>query len=158
MNNPYDENYVFTDEEIQEMLQRDLEQYKTTVGSLTPYERRLLLEWVAGGNSVNDNPYGLYGDNGSPMDFIAARRAYPEFVAYYKKTVGNASHDACYPTRRQRRAAVKQVISRLSSIRDAEQKSLDNVPENLQGSDSYEAGELAVDALDEILDLLAQVY
>jgi len=157
MNNPYDENYICTDEEIQEMLQQELERYKTKISKLTPYERRRLREWVACGNSVNDNPYDLYGEDGSPMDFIAARRTYPEYVAY-NKTFGNTDHDTGYSTRRQRRAAIKQVISRLSSIRDAEQKSLDNVPESLQGSESYEVGESAVDALDEILDLLSQVY
>jgi hypothetical protein len=46
----------------------------------------------------------------------------------------------------------------LSEIRDAEQSCLKNVPENLQNSESYEAGEQAVDVLDEILDLLDDVY
>ena len=61
-------------------------------------------------------------------------------------------------TRRRRRAALKRAIAQLASIRDAEQKSLDNVPDSLQCTESYEEGELAVDALDEALDLLAQIY
>ena len=67
-------------------------------------------------------------------------------------------HGADFSTRRRRRSAVKRAISQLASIRDAEQKSLDNVPDSLQGTESYEAGELAVDTLDEIIDMLADVY
>ena len=60
MNNPYDENYICTDEEIQEMLLRELEQYEFVFGKITSYERKCLRKWVACGNSVNDNPYDLY--------------------------------------------------------------------------------------------------
>jgi hypothetical protein len=35
---------------------------------------------------------------------------------------------------------------------------LENVPDNLQNSESFKVGECAVDALDEIIDLLADVY
>ena len=65
---------------------------------------------------------------------------------------------ADYASRRKRRDAVKSILDCLSGIRDAEQKSLDNVPENFQCSDSFESGECAVDALDEIIGLLADVY
>jgi hypothetical protein len=37
-----------------------------------------------------------------------------------------------YSTRHKRRNAVKQIWSSLSLIRDAEQKNLDNTPENFQ--------------------------
>jgi len=49
---------------------------------------------------------------------------------------------------------VKSILACLSAIREAEQKSLDNVPDNLQSSDNFVSGEYAVDALDEIIDLL----
>ena len=65
---------------------------------------------------------------------------------------------ADYASRRKRRDAVNAVIICLSSVRDAEQKSLDNIPENFQCSESFESGECAVDALDEIIGLLADVY
>jgi len=61
-------------------------------------------------------------------------------------------------TRRQRRNAVKTIISLLTNIRDAEQNYLDNVPDNFQNSESFEVGECAVDALNEIIDLLVEVY
>ena len=44
------------------------------------------------------------------------------------------------------------------AIRAAEQKYLDNVPDNFQESESFELGENAVDTLDEIIDLLTTVY
>ena len=53
---------------------------------------------------------------------------------------------------------MKSILACLSAIRDAEQKSLDNVPDNLQNSDSFVSGEYAVDALDEIINLLIDVY
>jgi hypothetical protein len=63
-----------------------------------------------------------------------------------------------YGTRHKRRDAVSVVLACLSAIREAEQSYLDNVPENLQSSESFEVGECAVDALDEIIGLLAEVY
>jgi len=63
-----------------------------------------------------------------------------------------------YGTRRKRRDTLKSILVCLTAIRDAEQMSLDNVPDNLQNSESFESGEHAVDALDEIIDLLDGVY
>jgi hypothetical protein len=65
---------------------------------------------------------------------------------------------ADYGTRHKRRNAVKTILASLSNIRDAERTYLENVPENLQGSESFEVGECAVDALDEIIDLLVELY
>ena len=63
-----------------------------------------------------------------------------------------------FGSRRIRRDTVKSVLACLSAVRDAEQRSLDNLPDNLQNSDSFLSGEDAVDTLDEIIDLLADVY
>jgi len=48
--------------------------------------------------------------------------------------------------------------ARLLAIRAAELKYLNNVPDNFQCSESFEVGESAVETLDEIIDLLAEVY
>ena len=61
-------------------------------------------------------------------------------------------------TRRKRREMVKRTVSLLAAVRDAEQRSLDNTPDNFQYSDSFETGEQAVDVLDEVIDLLETVY
>ena len=66
--------------------------------------------------------------------------------------------DREYGSRHRRRAAVKAIHARLLAIRAAEQKYLDNVPGNLQSSESFEVGENAVESLDEIIDLLNEVY
>ena len=73
-------------------------------------------------------------------------------------SVNTSSTKADYDTRRKRRNSVKRILLCLTSIRDAEQNYLDNVPENLVNSESFEVGECAVDALDEIIGLLAEVY
>jgi hypothetical protein len=65
---------------------------------------------------------------------------------------------ADYNSRGKRRDAVKTILTYLSQIRDAEQNYLDNVPDNFQNSESFEVGECAVDALNEIIDLLVEVY
>ena len=63
-----------------------------------------------------------------------------------------------YATRRKRRAAVKDILAALITIRDLEQNSLDNVPDNLQCTESYDAGEFAVETLDDVIELLGCVY
>ncbi len=65
---------------------------------------------------------------------------------------------ADYNSRGKRRDAVRTILTYLSQIRDAEQNYLDNVPDNFQNSESFEVGECAVDALNEIIDLLVEVY
>jgi len=66
--------------------------------------------------------------------------------------------DMGFDTRRRRRYTVLSVLVCLAAVRDAEQRSLDKYPDSLQETDQFEAGEHAVDALDEIIDLLADVY
>ena len=65
---------------------------------------------------------------------------------------------ADYGTRRKRRDTVRLALDRLTAVRDAELRSLENTPENFQNSDSFETGQMAVDALDDIIDLLSDVY
>ena len=63
-----------------------------------------------------------------------------------------------YSARRKRRNAVRAILIHVTAIRDAEQNYLDNVPDNLQGSESFEIGECAVETLDEIINLLDDIY
>ena len=63
-----------------------------------------------------------------------------------------------YGTRRMRRTTIKSVLSCLTAIRDAEQRYLDNVPENFQNSESFDVGECAVDAIDEAISILDGIY
>ena len=66
--------------------------------------------------------------------------------------------EANYGTRRKRKTLVKAVIALLGDIRNAESKALLNTPENFQNNESYEAGEVAVDALDEAIAILVDAY
>ena len=59
---------------------------------------------------------------------------------------------------RKRRNAVKFIKVMLELIRDAQQSALENTPENLQFSHKYEAGEIAVEAIEEAIDKLADAY
>jgi hypothetical protein len=65
---------------------------------------------------------------------------------------------ADYGSRRKRRNAVKSILACVSAVRDAEQNYLENVPDNLQNSESFELGESAVDTFEEVISLLAEVY
>jgi hypothetical protein len=66
--------------------------------------------------------------------------------------------DMVLDSRHRRRDAIKLFIECLSSIRNAEQKCLDNTPENFQYSESFESGEIAVDTFNEIIDMLSVIY
>ena len=60
--------------------------------------------------------------------------------------------------KRQRRAAVKKIIVQLQQVKDAEETSRDNIPENLQGSTVYETAEECINALEEAIEILESVY
>ena len=55
------------------------------------------------------------------------------------------------------KATLDDVESRLDVIRDDEEDSLNNIPDNLQYSDRYERLEAAVDALNDALELIDQL-
>ena len=52
---------------------------------------------------------------------------------------------------------VDSILSDIEAIKGEEQESLDNMPENLQGSERYEISEAAVDSLDEAHDALEEI-
>ena len=61
-------------------------------------------------------------------------------------------------TRQQRRNALASLIEQLEVIMDAEAQYRDNIPENLQNSIRYEAASASVQALQEAIDNLDEVY
>ena len=63
-----------------------------------------------------------------------------------------------YSTKRQRRAAIKKIIKQLQHIRDAEERSRDNMPESFQSSPAYEVAEECIAALDEVIEQLDSTY
>ena len=57
-------------------------------------------------------------------------------------------------TKRQRRAAVAKFAQQLARVRDSEARYRDRIPDNLQNSTVFEAADLWVSVLDDVLDLL----
>jgi len=55
---------------IKQLQGQIVDTYLLTVDDVTEYEKHDLKEWIAGGNSVFDNPYSIYNGSGLPMDFI----------------------------------------------------------------------------------------
>jgi hypothetical protein len=67
-------------------------------------------------------------------------------------------YDTDFGTRKKRKDIVKSILACLSEVRDAEKRFLDKTYDSFRSSDVYETGEEAVGNLDEIIDLLADVY
>jgi hypothetical protein len=60
---------------IRQLQGHSMDTYLLSIDDITEDERQDLLEWVAAGNSVYDNPGLRYDESGCPMDFINACRA-----------------------------------------------------------------------------------
>ena len=69
-----------------------------------------------------------------------------------------SSKDSGFDTRRKRRRHVASIILHLEAIRDHEDAFRANVPENLQSGPAYENAELAIDSLEQAIDLLKDAY
>jgi hypothetical protein len=65
---------------LKALLRKSLREYLETIGDMTGEEKAGLHEWVASGNSPHENPWFLYGESGSPMDYVAARRISEEMA------------------------------------------------------------------------------
>jgi hypothetical protein len=63
-----------------------------------------------------------------------------------------------YTTRRQRRTAIKAMMRQLEHIKGAEERYMDAIPENLQGSVVFDNAEQSVSLLDEAIELLETIY
>jgi hypothetical protein len=61
-------------------------------------------------------------------------------------------------TRKKRRTAVKTIAARLEDVLTAEEHFYSNVPDNLHGSKWHEASESSISTIQEILDLLSDIY
>jgi len=61
-------------------------------------------------------------------------------------------------TKRKRRKAIGEMAQRMEAIRGAQEYAKDNMPENLQGSAAYEEAEESILKMDEVIDLLMEIY
>ena len=80
-----------------------------------------------------------------------------KFMADYSN--GLAKHKAAldYTTRRKRRAIVKRIIMELGQLMAAEQRLIDNAPENLQDSPVYETAEDYISVYEDIIGQLGDM-
>ena len=83
-----------------------------------------------------------------------------QHMAEYGAAVANRQHTASDPvsTRRKRRKILADIVCRLEELRDAEEQARDNTPENLQGTERYEAYDDIISGLDEAIELLGDLY
>jgi hypothetical protein len=58
-----------------------LKKYEQMFDGMTSEEKYDLREWIANGNSVNSNPFMIYGGNGCLTDFIDAYRSAEDMAA-----------------------------------------------------------------------------
>jgi lipopolysaccharide biosynthesis protein len=59
-----------------------------------------------------------------------------------------------YSTRRLRRAAIRSIVKDLNLIKEREERSRDNTPENLQGSAVWERADEIIALIEEAIDAL----
>ena len=69
-----------------------------------------------------------------------------------------ADRFAGYDTRAKRRHHVGQIVAQLESIMGYEDAYKAHIPENLQAGPAYENAEIAVDSLEQAIDLLHDAY
>lgn len=60
--------------------------------------------------------------------------------------------------RKKRRESTKKLIAMLTEVRDAEERYMNNIPQNLHDGERYESAEHAVETLDAIIDLASEIY
>jgi hypothetical protein len=63
-----------------------------------------------------------------------------------------------FTTRRDRRAALSYLLQQIECVRSAEEAYLDRIPDNLSTSKRYEDTQTALAKMEEVLDLLTEVY
>ena len=83
-----------------------------------------------------------------------------QFMAQYTRAFKDASPTVTddLSTRKKRRKFVDALSKMFERVRDAEECYMFNIPENLQGSSRYDAAEQSVSKMDEVIDLIGDIY
>ena len=74
------------------------------------------------------------------------------------RTAVKAAKNDGYDTRAKRRHHVNQIVIQLETIMGFEDAYRAKIPENLQSGPAYENAELAIDTLEQAIDLLKDAY
>jgi hypothetical protein len=84
-----------------------------------------------------------------------------ELSAYMSKRGKESKSNPALPsvvTRRQRRKELGILIKRLERVLDAEEQGKDNIPENLSSSSVFDESERIVEAIEEALEVMREIY
>ena len=73
-------------------------------------------------------------------------------------TIATKARNNGYDTRAKRRHHVSQIVIQLETIMGYEDAYRAKIPENLQSGPAYENAEMAIDALEQAIDLLKYAY
>lgn len=74
----------YAQKDLRDMFREQLKEYKASVGPMTPEERKELDKWADSGHSPYDNPYLLYGGDGTLMGFIDAMRTAEDMLCNHE--------------------------------------------------------------------------
>ena len=156
------------DKKAKTFLSDIIQDHMGKVIALIENERKLLSEWTAYVYSAYGISYDVCDEIGLTLDYFKACRGYEHFTVNPNKCfypgVGNISlhngNGVSFSIRTQdsRKDTIKAIIMYLTCLCNAEKMDLRNTPEDMQNTEVFEAGENAVEALEEIIDLLADVY
>ena len=83
-----------------------------------------------------------------------------QFMAEYSAVVKDSSPAVAdtVSTRRKRRNSINALTLQMEQIRDAEVNYQSNIPDNLRGSSRYEAAEQSISVMDDVIELLGEIY
>jgi hypothetical protein len=81
-----------------------------------------------------------------------------EYIGFSEKAILTAQRESDIETRGHRRNLIRKLAVEIQKIRDREEMYMNNIPVNLQSSESYAAAEATVDLLDQVLVLLEEAF
>ena len=81
-----------------------------------------------------------------------------QYIAHYSQVKLREAIGFNIRIRSERKKRVKDLVQRLDQIRAAEERYMENIPQNLQNSQFYENAEHAISAIEEAIQLLETAY
>ena len=81
-----------------------------------------------------------------------------EYMVTYSQSAKKVGRSPDYATKRQRRAALKDIVEQLERIQVAQEQCRDSLPENFQETVAFENAEQCVSTLEEVIELLRSIY
>ena len=77
---------------------------------------------------------------------------------YINPTEGKETLQIRVKTLGDRRRAMAMLCTLMTEIRDAEEDYMNRIPENLQGSSRYDDADERIGKLDEVIDIISDIY